>query len=935
MEFSKPKITSEKFIGRQNEQDYIKELLVKASSGKGNFLLVEGEAGIGKTRLISEIINTTKDLKLTYLRGKCKFHQGLDPYSPFIEALRDWFGISEKNIERNVFEKVHEKERDEQEPSEKDLIGRQIRAVSPELLSIIPLIRGFISAGTSLYGSYLFRGNNIDKSFRTYTELISEKKNGLIITRAHPEDLREQFKIQKTDFYWLTKSKTDIPAIDPSQIEKLRWVIKDFVTEHKDCVVLLDGLEYLILQNNFENVLKFVELLKDDIALNDAVLLLPIDPATLDTKQMALLERYMRVILSDKQNHDISLAKSVPPDKLDSSILSCLSMDNPLRNIDIDYEAEKDKMFQAILQLFKTISEQETLVLFLDDLHWADYSSMRLLQYLFQNTLDDKILIIGSYRPEDLVEDSNYLLNTRENIRKLDLEGRFLNLKLDRLNIKETTQIVKDILYDDVPSNFISLIFKKTEGNPLYIEEIIKSLLEDEIISLDNRSWYSKFDPSQVEIPDSISEVIQRRIDRIVKGNELIDQILKYTSIIGSTFSFDILLDSLNLDEEILLDNIEHLMLANIIHEVNEDRYKFDHTIIREVIYNSLGSRRKKILHAKVGYCIENLFTNNLQEYYAELAYHFSNGAVMNKAIFYSMKEGETAKELCAYDEALFHYKSALDMITADKEFGTVSDKRQLINLYLNLGDLSLILGAWNQAKEYFERSLEISKVSGDDIKSSESKSKLGEIEIKRKRWSEAIKRLEEILDYKLDKKSRNILLVTIKPKYIMRANITLIDILLKEELKGVYICINHPSHMIDKLLKTHKIPTEKLIYLDFITSITGSIPGLIDNAYVMEKAFSLEKLVDIFNINPMENSQLKNLDFQNIDFIMVDNVSNLISYTTNEKIEEFIKNLIDIIKKTTIAHGIVFIDSETSTEIHQTVQAYFDKLITIKEEWL
>jgi tetratricopeptide (TPR) repeat protein len=712
-------------------------------------------------------------------------------------------------------------------------------------------------------------------------------------------------------------------------------VIKDFVTEHKDCVVLLDGLEYLILQNNFENVLKFVELLKDDIALNDAVLLLPIDPATLDTKQMALLERYMRVILSDKQNHDISLAKSVPPDKLDSSILSCLSMDNPLRNIDIDYEAEKDKMFQAILQLFKTISEQETLVLFLDDLHWADYSSMRLLQYLFQNTLDDKILIIGSYRPEDLVEDSNYLLNTRENIRKLDLEGRFLNLKLDRLNIKETTQIVKDILYDDVPSNFISLIFKKTEGNPLYIEEIIKSLLEDEIISLDNRSWYSKFDPSQVEIPDSISEVIQRRIDRIVKGNELIDQILKYTSIIGSTFSFDILLDSLNLDEEILLDNIEHLMLANIIHEVNEDRYKFDHTIIREVIYNSLGSRRKKILHAKVGYCIENLFTNNLQEYYAELAYHFSNGAVMNKAIFYSMKEGETAKELCAYDEALFHYKSALDMITADKEFGTVSDKRQLINLYLNLGDLSLILGAWNQAKEYFERSLEISKVSGDDIKSSESKSKLGEIEIKRKRWSEAIKRLEEILDYKLDKKSRNILLVTIKPKYIMRANITLIDILLKEELKGVYICINHPSHMIDKLLKTHKIPTEKLIYLDFITSITGSIPGLIDNAYVMEKAFSLEKLVDIFNINPMENSQLKNLDFQNIDFIMVDNVSNLISYTTNEKIEEFIKNLIDIIKKTTIAHGIVFIDSETSTEIHQTVQAYFDKLITIKEEWL
>jgi predicted ATPase len=241
MEFSKSKITSEQFIGRQDEQEKIKKLIAEANNGKGNFLLVDGEAGIGKTRLISEIINKTKSSKINFLRGKCKFHQGLDPYSPFIDALRDWFGISENTPNQNELRIENEKAENQNKPAENDILGHQIRTISPELISIIPLIRGFLSAGTSLYGSYLFKGNNIDKSFKTYSELITDKKCGLLITRTHPDDLKEQFKIEKTDFYWLTKSKTDAPSIDPSQIERLRWVIKDFVTEHKNCVVLLDG----------------------------------------------------------------------------------------------------------------------------------------------------------------------------------------------------------------------------------------------------------------------------------------------------------------------------------------------------------------------------------------------------------------------------------------------------------------------------------------------------------------------------------------------------------------------------------------------------------------------------------------------------------------------------------------------------------------------
>ena len=897
MEFSRIKITSKEFIGREDELTKISQLVNECAKGKGNFLLIKGEAGIGKTRLILELVSRLKDeLNIHYLRGRCQYHQGLDPYSPFIEALRNWFGITETDSDHD----------------EKDKIGHIIRSASPELIGIVPLIRGFLSSGTSIYGSYLFKGSNIEKSYETFKELVLQNKTGLFITREHPDTIRNQFDLKNSDIYWLTRSRTETPSLDPSKIEKLRWVIKDFVNKNKNSVVLFDGLEYLILQNNFNTVLKFVELLKDDIALNDAILLLPINPATLEPREIALLERYMRVISSDAREYVLSQKL----DKFDLSIPEEIQKSYPLRAIDMDYLAEKDKMFKALLELFDNITSRKPLILFLDDLHWADYSSMQLLHYLIQNTIDKKIIIIGCYRPEDIPEGENLIENMVNDLKKQNLQDRVLKMDLGRLKRNEISRLVKNIFDDAVPEKLLNLVFIKSEGNPLYIEEIIKSLLEDKIIELEDTSWYRTLDYSQIEIPNSINEVVQVRLDRVTKGNDLMDQVLKYTSIIGSVFNFDIVLEALRLEEEVLLDQIEKLMEANIIHEINVDQYKFDHTFIREVIYNSLGARRKKIMHAKIGSSIESLYRNNLKEQYVKLAYHFSKGGVIDKAVFYSIKEGEVAKELCAYDEALFHYRSALEMLLGNPE--VIVNQDELINLHINLGDLSLIVGAWNDAKKYFERSLEISKEFGYDQK-----------------WSLAIEKIQEALDLKLDEKQTNIFLLTINPKYVIRANISLIEILLKENLKGIYICINHPSYLLDKLLHTHQIPTQNVSYLDFITPIAGIIPEPGANVLAIEKAFSLGSLLDAMNIETEEFFKQTTFDPQNIDFIMVDNISNLITFASQNKLKLFIENLTQIIKKLTLAYGIVIMDDKTDPEIKQIIEPFLDRSVAIKDDWL
>lgn len=150
-----------------------------------------------------------------------------------------------------------------------------------------------------LGSSYVLKTKDAKKAYDTYIRLTGNRlQKGMVISRVFPERLSQKYPLDNTTFLWLSYEKTE-NSIDPSDLDKLEFLIHEFVSSRKGAVILLDGVEYLILQNSFENTLKFLQSLNDQIILNGAALVMPLDPASLDTKELSLLERELETYQVD------------------------------------------------------------------------------------------------------------------------------------------------------------------------------------------------------------------------------------------------------------------------------------------------------------------------------------------------------------------------------------------------------------------------------------------------------------------------------------------------------------------------------------------------------------------------------------------------------------------------------------------------------------
>ena len=333
--------------------------------------------------------------------------------------------------------------------------------------------------------------------------------------------------------------------------------------------------------------------------------------------------------------------------------------------LELGPERARFRLFDSITAFFKNASQSQPLMLVLDDLHWADKSSLLLLQFLAQESAQfqpGRLLVVGCYRDIELSRQHPLSETLAELSRTAG--DRFQSVFLRGLDQDDTARFIKAKMGIEPVTGLAEALFSQSEGNPFFITEIIRLLSE----SGDLAGGYASM-PEVLRIPDRIRTVIGRRLNRL---SDQCDHALTTASIIGREFNF-VLLSKLvdEIPEDQLLQSVDEAVSNNLIEDVTGqmDRYQFSHALIQQTLAEDVTTSRRVRLHARIGEALEAMYGDGAEAHSAELAYHFGQAAAANgaeKLVRYSLLAGEQALAAYAWEEAAVLFQSGLESKTGE-----------------------------------------------------------------------------------------------------------------------------------------------------------------------------------------------------------------------------------------------------------------------------
>ncbi|HEX7321115.1 MAG TPA: tetratricopeptide repeat protein [bacterium] len=347
----------------------------------------------------------------------------------------------------------------------------------------------------------------------------------------------------------------------------------------------------------------------------------------------------------------------------------------------------------AIAMLLGNYALSNPTVYCIDDLYLADSSTLDMLKFMIETMPDMPALMIMISRQEK----EELFARTLEEIKKTI---PVVMISLTRLDLKETKEISKNLLQvPRVSERLISEVVTKSEGNPFYLEELLKLLISRGIIFRKGEEWLGTETAMQMEIPYSIEGIIRARFDTM---NRDAQGILSEMAVIGRTFSLGILkrITAFWENAEELINGIRE---SGYIYTVNNDEFSFSHALVREVIYSTLSARRLKELHLKVSTAIEQIYADRLPEFYELLFEHYSKTDRTDKTIDYGIKAGDLARKRYASLEATAYYLSVMKVIGERSE--TADLRASVIS---KLGDIYALTGQNDDAFAMYAKALEL-----------------------------------------------------------------------------------------------------------------------------------------------------------------------------------------------------------------------------------
>jgi len=378
---------------------------------------------------------------------------------------------------------------------------------------------------------------------------------------------------------------------------------------------------------------------------------------------------------------DAALQETIPPVL---SLLEALPEDSPFRVL--DPPQRRQRTVAALKRVLLRESQEQPLLVIFEDLHWIDAETQALLESLVESIPTAHILLLVNYRPE-------YQHGWGS-------KTYYTQLRLDPLPPASAEELLQALLGNDLSlAPLTRLLIARTEGNPFFLEESVRTLVETGVLVGDPGTYRPVKPLDSLQMPATVQAVLAARIDRLPSEEK---RLLQTAAVIGTEVPQPLLQAIAEVSEDVLHRSLAHLQAAEFLYETRlfpDHEYTFKHALTHEVAYGSLLQERRRTLHARIVEALEALAGDRVTEQVERLASHALRGEVWAKALVYCRQAGEKAMARSAYREAVGSFEQALSALPHLPE--TRDTRAQAIDLWLALSSALQPLSDWGRILTY------------------------------------------------------------------------------------------------------------------------------------------------------------------------------------------------------------------------------------------
>ena len=381
---------------------------------------------------------------------------------------------------------------------------------------------------------------------------------------------------------------------------------------------------------------------------------------------------------------------------------------NVQSNPSLDPHSDQARLFENVTTFCALVCQRSPLLLVLEDVHWADSGTLSLLHHLARRARGMPVLLVATYREVEL----DQTLPLQALLHDLNRERLGSRIKLERLDKAATLAMLSALFAQEITSEFLEPIYRETEGNPFFIEEVCKALVDSGKLSYSGGRWHRP-DMRELEIPQSVRLAIQSRLGNLPSS---VQEVLSFASILGRQFDFELLAQASARPEDELIDALETSIAAQLVEEASSARggtYRYTHALIPPILSEALSIPRRRRYHRQVLAALEALRPGDLES----LAYHALESGDLVKGATYSLHAARKAYKLYALEEAKRHAFHAHEAIEE------LDDPQLVVEIHELLGDIHLLRGAYGVCQEAYLWAI---KLNQEELKRPVLNSKLG-----------------------------------------------------------------------------------------------------------------------------------------------------------------------------------------------------------------